>query len=188
MREVSHEIGRKQLLSFMRFMVHLPSQRAKIQEIGNAYTTSMRTRVPGNAPRSPEVYYDGVIGIKHEDGQEITCYIESKAANHQTSIRKLPQHLRDFLVDAYCTVDAWSDNTENHKPIFLFLTNTPFHTSLMKNGKLITNEVRKILEQEITDVDSEHVEFLCNNLIVFFYINWLACGVTNGIRYCLRIA
>jgi len=77
MREISQEIGRRQLLGVMTLIERQNSPRVRVRPIGNAYVTSNRTLMPAAPPFSPHVYYDGVIGFSFKGGPpEITCLIE----------------------------------------------------------------------------------------------------------------
>jgi hypothetical protein len=172
-REESQETGRKQLLSFLKFMVHLPATNATIREIGNAYKTAMRTRVASVGTKSGEAYYDGVIGIQYSNGTEATCYIESKAAYAPSSISNLPKHLESFIVTAYSTFAAWKDDIVVHQPIFIFVTNKPFFSNLLKHDTPDNNAIASALDAHLGNIDLKLVHLLCQNVKVIFYQDWL---------------
>src|SRR5689334_16298986 len=135
MREQSHEIGRRQLLGVMQLIRRQTAPRVAVDEVGNAYLTSMRTEMSAAHQPGSRVAFDGILAFKFTVKlPEVSCMIESKAANAKSSISKLPGHLADFLVKAYCVQAAWKDDLKLHRPLFLFVTNTPFASNLMKDG------------------------------------------------------
>jgi hypothetical protein len=173
MRETSHEIGRTQLFYFLRLITELPTDTTEITEIGNVYKTAMRTRATLRGLPKSEIFYDGVLGIKYRRGAEVTCYIESKVANTPFSIRKLPKYLEISVLNAYGALTAWNDDLGSHKPIFLFLTNTPFSSSLIQNGKLVKQKVRSALGHEFDYLNEPLLTLLLDSFHIFFFCDWL---------------
>jgi hypothetical protein len=163
MREKSHEQGRSQLLGFVRLMTSFKS-KFPITEIGNAYITSARTHISATNPNE-EVYYDAVIGIKYGPNVNASCYIESKSANAPSTIKKLPTHLEEFLVKAYRALNFWKDDKKKHKPLFLFVTNVPFDSYLLKSGSIVESELVKLLKRNKQHFDTKAIGFLTQNTI-----------------------
>jgi hypothetical protein len=170
MRERSHEKGRMQLMGFLRLMTTFEA-KYPITEIGNAYTTSARTHITGVDP-AEEIYYDAVLGIKTTPDSNTSCYIESKAA-HSNSFKKLRNHLEDFLLKSYRALRVWKDDKKKHKPLFLFVTNVRFSSTLIKNGALDRCELAKLIAKKKGKITYKQMSYLCDNFVLFIYNNWL---------------
>ena len=174
MREASHEKGRRQLMGFMSFLCGLPTSSRSISEIANSYETAAAAVVEAADPRGPTVHYDGVARIAPQSGPKVTCYIESKFCGTPATVSKLPGHLNDFLADAYCVLEAWSDDLNSHLPNFLFVSNA-FGSlrGLDQFGGLKVEYAQTALAKN--DIEGE--EAVLNQLLETFgfvhYSNWL---------------
>ena len=172
--ETSHEKGRRQLFSFMRFLCGIPSSTSEILEIGNSYQTAATAVAAASEPRGPMVLYDGVARISASAGPSVTCYIESKFCGTSSTVSKLKQHLEDFVVNAYCVLEAWSDNPADHLPNFLFVTNAfPKLHLVDEYGRLNVDTARSVLIAEgITTVD-DNLTRLSDSFTFIHYSDWL---------------
>jgi hypothetical protein len=174
-REVAHEIGRRQLLGVLTLLERQDSTRVKVIVIGDAYRTAARTEYSASAPRRPSVHYDGVLGFTFVAGPPtITCLIESKAGRKASTIKKLPVHLKSFLINAYCVTKAWGDAKAKHRPLFLFVSAARFESDLLENGLLNVKKAAASLEEAgLKKVDAKLVQEVRQNLRVFEYGDWL---------------
>jgi hypothetical protein len=175
MREVAHEIGRRQLIGVLTLLERQKSTRVNVIVIGDAYRTAARTAYSASAPRRPSVHYDGVLGFTFEARTPtITCLIESKAGRKASTIKKLPAHLRSFLINAYCVMKAWEDVKTKHRPLFLFVSAAPFESDLLENGLLdVKKAATSLKEAGLKKVNAKLIQEIRQNLRVFEYGDWL---------------
>ncbi len=175
LREVAHEIGRKQLLGVLTLLERQSSARVTVMVIGDAYRTAARTAYAASAPRRPLVHYDGVLGFTFVVGPPTTtCLIESKAGRSPSTIQKLPGHLKSFLINAYCVMKAWKEGKAKHRPLFLFVSAAPFESDLLEDGLLdVKKAVASLKEAGLKKVDAKVVQQVRQTLRVFEYGDWL---------------
>jgi hypothetical protein len=177
MRELSHEIGRKQVRGVIQMLVRQDRKGVHVVEIGSGYTTA-RTAYLASPPHSPMVYYDAVVAFRYKPSRETTCLIESKAGRATSTINKFPSHFEDFVAKAYCVLDAWKDDLLDHRPLFLFVVSAQFDSELLKGGRLQPDTTEASLKAKGIAVSTEKLRKLTEFVRVFVFEDWLE-GLTG---------
>lgn len=175
MPEVSHEIGRRQVMTFIHLMKRLSCSELEVQHVGDAYRTPSRTVLRSSLAQTAS--FDAIIDVRRGRGPIHSWHIESKGGSRMSNAT-FQRYFEDFVVNAYGVEDAWKDPRREHTALYVFLTNKSFDSPLYIGEQLSSPRTHAALKRNgIKRPDQRVVASLINSVRIFVMHEWFQSAI-----------